>query len=193
MLHLQEWDMGWVCHISRKNNMVRKSSLRIFIKRAKWALFVAHSLFGQMNSIWKISSTTFRRSQKKKFQKVEKFFFVKEAFSKTGFLCKSKNNGRWGGGRVWRRHFSSTYWNAPDLCPCEIPSQHFYFSMLTWWWNQSPKRKCSKIKLISLAHIRMCMNVLQFWKDFDVVFKKTPCPHFTFNCSLSTYKWEMSL
>ena len=26
--------------------MVRKSSLRIFIKRAKWALFDAHSLFG---------------------------------------------------------------------------------------------------------------------------------------------------
>ena len=146
MLHLQEWDMGWVCHISRKNNMVRKSSLRIFIKRAKWALFVAHSLFGQMNSIWKILGTTFRRSQKKKFQKVKEFFFVKEAFSKTGFLCKSKNNGRWGGGRVWRSHFSSTYWNAPDLCPCEIPSQHFYFSMLTWWRNQSPKRKCSKIK-----------------------------------------------
>ena len=38
--------MGWACHISRKNNMVRKSSLRIFIKRAKWALFDAHSLFG---------------------------------------------------------------------------------------------------------------------------------------------------
>ena len=99
-----------------------------------------------MSFIWKKYKHDFsRRIQKKKFEKVEKFFFVKEAFSKTGFLCKSKNNGRWGGGRVWRRHFSSD-WNAPDLCPCEIPSQHFYFSMLTWWRNQSPKskkRKCS--------------------------------------------------
>ena len=88
MLHLPEWGMDWVCHISRKNNMVRKSSLRIFIKRAKWALFVAHSLFGQMNSIWKISGTTFRRSQKKKFEKVKNYFLSKKHFLKLVFYVK---------------------------------------------------------------------------------------------------------